>query len=244
MNELVVFNAHPATVIIIAGAVMVTPFHALATYVFSGASARKGLIIGAAFLVFGAVMAWVCLGNVPARGGPAGGAIVGVAWILPSAVLIAFRRWFLAEPLSQKWLVGLQIWRVIGGLFLLEMARGHIPGSFAYPAGLGDIAVGVLALWVLLAHRKRPDIARRGVLAVLALGVLDFLGAFFFGNTSMPGPMQLFPSDRPNLLLQYPTGMIPLFLVPYAIFFHTLSWLTLRQQAATPTQRPRTPGHV
>lgn len=233
MNELLVFNAHPVTVIIIAAAVMVTPFHALATYVFRGASARKGLMIGAAFLAFGALMSWVCLGNVPARLGPAGGGIVGAAWIIPSAVLIAFRRWFLAEPLNQKWLIALQIWRVIGGVFLLEMARGHIPGSFAYPAGLGDIAVGLLALGVLLAHRHHPDIARRGMLAVLALGLLDFAGAFFFGNTSMPGPMQLFPSDRPNLILQYPTGMIPLFLVPYAIFFHTLSWLTLRQTHRT-----------
>lgn len=222
------FNAHPATVVIIAGAVMVTPFYALATYVFSGSSARKGFIIGAAFLGFGALMSWVCLADVPARLGPAGGAIVGVSWIVPSAVLIAFRRWFVPEQLSQRWLIGLQLWRVIGAVFLLEHARGHIPPAFAYPAGLGDIAVALLAAAVLIASRNRPALARPAIIAVLVLGVADFLAAFFFGNASSPGPFQLFESDITSRVLQYPTGMIPLFLVPYAIFFHTLSLLNLR----------------
>ena len=38
------------------------------------------------------------------------------------------------------------------------------------------------------------------------------------------GPLLFFP-ETPSQLLLYPTGMIPLFLVPYAIFFHGLSAL-------------------
>ncbi|UCH46420.1 MAG: hypothetical protein JSU95_09795 [Betaproteobacteria bacterium] len=53
-----VMNAHFLTVTLIAAALLVTPFYALATYVFSGASARKGALIGAGFLVWGAVMTW------------------------------------------------------------------------------------------------------------------------------------------------------------------------------------------
>jgi hypothetical protein len=55
----------------------------------------------------------------------------------------------------------------------------------------------------------------------------DFLSAFFFGFTSTQGPLELFfLSPVPNRLIMFPTGMIPLFLVPYAIFFHVLSLLT------------------
>ena len=63
------------------------------------------------------------------------------------------------------------------------------------------------------------------VLSRFGLGMADFVSAFFFGITSSAGPLQLFHPDVTNNLLLFPTGMIPLFLVPYAIFFHTLSWL-------------------
>jgi len=60
-------NAHALTVIIIVGAIMVTPIYVLATYVFSGASRTKGMQIGVAFLVFGSLMFWVCLSDMPRR---------------------------------------------------------------------------------------------------------------------------------------------------------------------------------
>ena len=60
-------DAHPLTLIIIMSSVMVTPFYLLATYVFSGASPTKGLILGALFLVWGAVMAWFVLAQVHAQ---------------------------------------------------------------------------------------------------------------------------------------------------------------------------------
>jgi hypothetical protein len=68
------------------------------------------------------------------------------------------------------------------------------------------------------------------VIAMLALGIADFVSAFFFGFFSSAGPQQLLFPEVPNRALLFPTGLIPLFLVPYAIAFHTLSWLTLRRQ--------------
>jgi hypothetical protein len=57
---------------------------------------------------------------------------------------------------------------------------------------------------------------------VIVVGALDFLSAFFFGFFSSETPFQLlFPAVRNNVVV-FPTGMIPLFLVPYSIFFHTL----------------------
>jgi hypothetical protein len=172
-------------------------------------------------------MSWVCLSDVPRRLGLPGNLIVPVAWIIFSAVLFLGREWFLSQRLSQKWLVGLQIFRVIGAVFLLEMARGNLPGIFAYPGGLGDILVAFAALGVILRYRRDEHIPPGPIILVIVLGVADFLSALFFGFFSSQTPLQLFFPAAPNHVLVFPTGMIPLFLVPYAIFFHALSGLNL-----------------
>lgn len=222
-------DAHPITVIVVMSAFLVTPIYALATYTFSGASQRKGLRIGAAWLVFGGFMCWVCLARVPGRLGLPGNLIVPVAWITPSLIAFIWRDWFVDRWLCQKWLIGLQLWRAIGGVFLIEMARGNIPGVFAYPAGLGDLTVAVIALVVLVRYWDAERFPAGAVYLVIAAGVLDFLSAFFFGFGSSETPVQIFFPDVPNNVIVFPTGMIPLFLVPYAIFFHTLSWLSDRR---------------
>lgn len=219
-------DAHPLTMIIIIATIMVTPLYALGTYVFRGADPKKGMQIGIASLVFGSLMFWVCMSDSPRRLGLPGNLIVPVVWILPSGVLFWQRKWFLNQSLSQKWLMGLQIFRVIGAVFLLEMAYGNLPGIFAYPAGLGDILVALVALAVLLRYRKAEHIPRGPIFLVIALGVVDFLSAFFFGFFSSQTPLQLFFPTVPNHVIAFPTGMIPLFLVPYAIFFHGLSGLS------------------
>ena len=219
-------DAHFLTIVIIVGSIMVTPLYVFAVYVFSGASAHKGLNTGLAFLIWGSLMFWVCFDQIPSQLGIGGNLIVPCAWILPSLILYWRREWFLSHELSQKWLVGLQLFRLIGGVFLIEMVKGHTPGIFAYPAGIGDIVVGLVALGVLLVCRNRERIPAVFIIFVIAVGMADFLSAFFFGFTSTQGPFQLFFPAQPNRLIMFPTGMIPLFLVPYAIFFHVLSLLT------------------
>ncbi|MEQ9606445.1 MAG: hypothetical protein RLN99_02135 [Kiloniellaceae bacterium] len=235
-------DAHPITLIVIMAALLVTPFYLLCTYVFSGASARKGALAGGAFLIWGAAMTWFCLAGILQGLGPLGSLVVPVCWLTPSLILLLRRDWFLDTPLSQRWLIGLQLWRVIGGVFLIEMVGGNIPGVFAYPAGLGDILVAAVAATVLIFYRNRDEVPRAAVLLVFCLGVADFLSAFFFGFTSSVGPQQLFFPAVANNSLMFPTGMIPLFLVPYAIFFHTLSILALRQREAGLRRLTARPG--
>lgn len=218
-------NAHFATIVIVIASIMVTPLYIFATYVYSGASINKGLLIAVLFLIFGALMFWVCLSDSTNKVGPIGQLIVPVAWLTPSLLLFYFKDWFLSEPLSQKWLVGLQIFRIIGGVFLIEMALQNIPGIFAYPAGIGDIIVGLLAAVTLLLFANKGRIPSQLIILVIILGLLDFLSAFFFGITSSQSSLQLFYPEITNQMLLFPTGMIPLFLVPYAIFFHALSLL-------------------
>ena len=69
-------DAHFLTVVIIVGSIMVTPFYILAVYVFSGASAHKGLLAGAVFLIWGSLMVWICLHQIPGKSGFAGNLIV------------------------------------------------------------------------------------------------------------------------------------------------------------------------
>jgi hypothetical protein len=45
-----------------------------------------------------------------------------------------------------SWLVGIQVYRILGGYFLVLWAYGGLPGEFALPAGIGDVFVGLLAL--------------------------------------------------------------------------------------------------
>jgi len=237
-----VMNASAVTEIVIMAAMLSVPFYILWTYVVSGGSAKKGAVIGTVLAGWGAVMTWFCLAEVAPSMGPLGRLVIPVCWAVPTVILLTYRNWFLDQPLSQKWLVGLQVWRAIGGVFLIEMARGNLPGIFAIPAGVGDLAVAVLAVGVLVAYRGMPVVGSTAVVAVIALGFADFVSAFFFGFTSSDGPQQLFHPAIPNQTLLYPTGLIPLFLVPCAIFFHVLSLLELlRSKRVNAGMLPRVP---
>jgi hypothetical protein len=110
----------------------------------------------------------------------------------------------------------------IGMVFVLEWFRGNLPAIFAQPAGWGDLAVAVAALAVLILYRGKP-IPKPAVYGVAILGFADFASVFFFGFLSSATPVQLLSFDFPNRVIEYPTGPIPLFLVPFAVVFHILS---------------------
>ncbi len=134
----------------------------------------------------------------------------------------AFRWALVGKGLSQHMLIGLQAFRCVGWVMVLEHWRGNLPGVFAHPAGWGDLLVGIIALAVLIRYRNQ-EIPKGAVKLVFTVGIADFISAFFFGFTSAATPFQLFAFDLPNQVSLYPTGLIPLFLVPYAIIFHILS---------------------
>ncbi len=73
-----------------------------------------------------------------------------------------FRDFVLAIDL--RLLTAVQRWRVIGVMFLAFYAFGLLPGLFAWPAGVGDAAVGLAAPFVLLAMLRRSPTWRRQVL--------------------------------------------------------------------------------
>jgi len=121
---------------------------------------------------------------------------------------------------------------VFGGIFLVAWSRGGISGTFALPAGSGDVLVGLLALpaaYLLLAGAPG---ARASAIAWNVLGLADFAIAIGIGILSAPGPLQLIVPDRPNAQLgSFPTVMIPAFAVPSSILLHALSLRQLRRMA-------------
>jgi hypothetical protein len=77
------------------------------------------------------------------------------------------------DAVPQPWIVGVQLYRALGAVFLILYATNKMPGLFALPAGIGDVAVGLLAPVVALAYARD---ARRNVGRVTTwniLGILD-----------------------------------------------------------------------
>jgi hypothetical protein len=156
-------------------------------------------------------------------------------------LLLAFTlywRWRLLrsviETVPQEWLAGIQFFRVMGLIFLLLYAAGSLPGVFALPAGLGDVAIGLLAPVVGVAYARKPQAAAGWLRTWNLLGLADLIVALTTGFLSSRSPLQRFALDHPNdLITAFPLVMIPVFLVPLAILLHLASLKDLsRSQTA------------
>src|SRR5438045_3442441 len=145
--------------------------------------------------------------------------IIGLIVLLPSKRIGA-----LLDAIPPFWLVGLQLYRVLGGIFLVEWLHGRIPGEFAVSAGSGDVLVGLLALPVAYLLHKGARGATALAVAWNVLGIVDLASAVTMGTLTQPGPLQLIVPAVPNLLLSsYPTVMIPALAVPSSLLLHALS---------------------
>jgi len=101
---------------------------------------------------------------------------------------------------------------------------------FAFPAGLGDMAIGVTAPWIMLALLRNPGFAARGAfIRWNILGILDLVIAVSIGTvsalltTGAPGEISTAPMTTLPLLL------IPAFLVPFFLMLHTAALMQSRQ---------------
>lgn len=136
------------------------------------------------------------------------------------------------DAMPQASIVGLQLYRALGVIFLILYASGRLPGLFAWPAGVGDILVGVLAPFVALAYARAPHENGDLVAAWNGLGILDLVVAVGMGFATSPSPFQLLAFDRPNDLVSlFPLVLIPTYLVPLSILLHLASLTKLRRSA-------------
>jgi hypothetical protein len=124
--------------------------------------------------------------------------------------------------------------RVVGVLFLLVMALGHLPPAFALPAGLGDVAVG-LAAPTIARRLTRGD--RKGAVRFHLLGILDLVVAIGIGYLAGLGPyrpLDITPTTEPLSLL--PLALVATVAVPTALALHVVA---LGQLRTTTTTRPQ-----
>ena len=139
------------------------------------------------------------------------------------------------DAVSPAWLIGLQVYRVLGGNFVVLWALGgSIPREFAFPAGFGDMLVGVLALPVAFWVASGSARGHTAGVTWNILGISDLVLAISLGFLSSPGPFQIIALDRPNILAtSYPTVMTPAFTVPLSLILHGVSLWQLRRRAGS-----------
>lgn len=142
------------------------------------------------------------------------------------------------DAVPQHWLTGVQIYRALGVIFLILYGTGKLPGVFAWPAGLGDVLVGVLAPVVAVAYARDPHQNADLVSVWNLFGIADLIVAVTAGMLTSPSPLQLFAFDLPNELVSlFPLVLVPTFLVPVSVLLHLASLRKLRRDALSEGNR-------
>jgi hypothetical protein len=145
------------------------------------------------------------------------------------------------DAVPQEWLVGVQLYRALGVIFLILYAAGKLPGLFAWPAGVGDIAIGLLAPVVGFAYARAPRDAAGLVRAWNVFGILDLVVAVGTGFMTAPSlfqPIEVQPNSE--LMSVLPMVLIPVYLVPLSIVLHLASLAKLHRATARDTGENRT----
>ncbi len=131
----------------------------------------------------------------------------------------AFRAFILSADL--RLVSALQAWRWGGIGFLSLYAHGVLPGLFAFPAGLGDMAIGVTAPWMVLRLIRRPSFAAsRRYMMWNILGIVDFVVAVSMGTICSGFIHGLALNVTTSAMAQLPLILIPAYMVPFFIMLH------------------------
>lgn len=153
----------------------------------------------------------------------------GLLFLAAYRLIPALRHW--VGTLDLALVTATQTWRVLGVVFLFLWALGDLPAVFAFPAGVGDVAVGVLAVFVTVAVARKTAWARNGSMLLLSVGVADFILAFGSAILSGQGrPLQLEGAPLPDMMQELPMALIPTFGVPLFLILHLIAWLKLRTE--------------
>jgi hypothetical protein len=141
----------------------------------------------------------------------------------------------------QPWIVGVQLYRALGVVFLTLYAAGQLPALFAWPAGVGDIMVGLSAPLLAYAYARAPREAAGRVKAWNVFGILDLTFAVTLGFLTSPSaitPIAVHPSSEVVTML--PMVMIPVYMVPLSILLHIASLVKLRREQPRATALRKT----
>ena len=115
-------------------------------------------------------------------------------------------------------------------MFVIAMLLGKLPALFAVPAGFGDIAVGIAAVWVAPKVREGPQ--AKPLIWFTLLGIADLVSALTLG--ALTGFLQIVQVNPPATLnADLPLAIIPTVGVPVLLAMHLTSLRVLiRDRAA------------
>ena len=130
--------------------------------------------------------------------------------------------------IPQHWLIAIQTFRILGGVFLVRYFQGELPGLFAIPAGVGDILTGLFAPLVAYWWVAGKPYARTAAIAWNLFGMADLVNAVMLGVLTGGGGGGIV----------FPIVLIPIYAVPRAFLVHSYSLIgllrkTSRQPAPT-----------
>ena len=195
------------------------------------------VVVMALALWFGLVFFFAYQGAfVTSPGSPPLPILFGVA--IPLTLFVAaylgwtpFRDFILGADL--RFVTAMQAWRWAGGQFFWLYAWSVLPGLFAFPAGFGDMAIGVTAPWIVLGLVRNPSFAgsRRYVIWNV-LGIVDFVVAVSMGVLSsglFHGINALNGSLTTGAMNRLPLVLIPAFVVPFFTMLHLTALFQARQ---------------
>jgi hypothetical protein len=172
---------------------------------------------------------------VARQGAPPLGLLLGL--VLPLSLFLLgywtvrpLRDFILSADL--RLIVGMQAWRWAGFGFLTLYTYRVLPGIFAWPAGLGDMTVGITAVLVLASLLRSPGFAagKRFVVWNL-LGILDLAVAVTIGALVPLLAPNLYGAVSTNPMAQLPLVLVPAFLVPTFLILHLTALLQSRHLA-------------
>ena len=172
---------------------------------------------------------------------------VGLTVVIPLLIFAAaylgiprFRQFILTQDI--RWLTGLQHWRVLGFTFLALYAFNVLPGLFAWPAGIGDVAVGLTAAIVAAHLARNAAFARtRAFVAFHVFGVLDFVVAVATATLAAGAFPTLVTAPTTDPMAMWPLNLFPSFIVPLLLMAHIAVFLQLavqRREAKAVTGKP------
>jgi hypothetical protein len=162
---------------------------------------------------------------------------VFIAFALPLAafgtayrVSAQFRE--LVLNLSPVLATSIQAWRFGGAGFIALLTYGVLPGAFAWPAGLGDIAIGATAPAFALALARNPRIAAsRGFVIWNVLGILDLVVAVGTGTAIAWFGLGADAASM-NAMPHLPLVLVPAFLVPIFVMLHITALIQAKRFTA------------
>ena len=136
-----------------------------------------------------------------------------------------FRRIVAAVP--QHWLIGIQTFRILGSVWPVRYFAGQVPGLFALPAGIGDVATGLLAPFVAYAWYSGKPYARSAAIAWNIFGMADLVNAVVLGALTNGGAGGIL----------FPLVLIPAYGVPRSLLIHSYSLVGLLRKTSPQSRR-------